>query len=309
MGDTQIDNEKIEKHSLGAEQKESVVDGLRIAKSYLNETMDKIDLKVDPKKRLSGLPSGFKTLDKLTNGFQKSDLIIVAGRPAMGKTIFAMNIAEYAAIHNDRPVLVFSIELPASQLLMRILASIGGVNASRLRTGKLDDYDCNNLSMASNIIKNNFNMFIDDSPRITTSEILSRARQIAGEYGDLAAIIIDPLQLITMPEINENKTAEITRSLKALAKELQVPVIVLSKLKSALEQREDHRPVISDLSDSDAIEQDADIIAFIYRDEVYNKDTTSKAIAEITLGKHRKGELATVFLEFQGHYYRFKNIS
>jgi len=295
-----------------AEKRENNDRGLKIASSFLEEALDRIQMAVDSKGGLTGLGSGFSDLDKKTNGFQNSDLIIVAGRPAMGKTTLAMNIAEHASIHGDKPVLVFSMEMPANQLLMRSFASIGGIDATRLRSGALDDRDWDNLSVASNILKNNCKMFIDDSPGLSPSELRSRSRRIVREHGDVAMIIIDYLQLMVVPGMSDNRTAEISeisRSLKALAKELNVPVVALSQLNRSLEQRADRRPVMSDLRESGAIEQDADIIMFVYRDEVYNQESEDKGIAEIIIGKQRNGPIGTIKLAFQGHYNRFTNLA
>lgn len=295
-----------------AEQRETTDGGLKIAATFLDETLDRVQFAVDSKGGLTGLSSGFKDLDKKTNGFQKSDLIIVAGRPAMGKTTFAMNIAEHASIHSGKPVLVYSMEMPANQLLMRSFASIGGIDATRLRTGALDDRDWDNLSVASNILKNNCKMFIDDSAGLSPSEVRSRARRIVREHGDVGLVVIDYLQLMVVPGLGDNRTAEISeisRSLKALAKELDVPVIALSQLNRSLEQRADRRPVMSDLRESGAIEQDADIIMFVYRDEVYNPESEDKGTAEVIIGKQRNGPIGTARLAFQGHFNRFANLA
>ncbi|NVJ49776.1 MAG: replicative DNA helicase [Gammaproteobacteria bacterium] len=296
-----------------AEKRENKDAGLKIASTFLQETLDKIQSAVDSKGGITGLSTGFKDLDKKTNGLQPTDLLIVAGRPAMGKTTFAMNIAEHASIHGGKPVLVFSMEMPANQILMRSFASIGGVDATRLRTGHLDDKDWDNLMVATNILKNNCKMFIDDSPGLSPSEVRSRARRIVREHGDIGLIVIDYLQLMQVPGLSDNRTleiSEISRSLKALAKELAVPVVALSQLNRSLEQRSDRRPVMSDLRESGAIEQDADIIMFVYRDEVYNKDSEdNKGKAEVIIGKQRNGPIGTVHLAFQGHYNRFANLA
>ncbi|MEE4246669.1 MAG: replicative DNA helicase [Kangiellaceae bacterium] len=295
-----------------AEQRESNEGGLKLAASFLDETLNRVQEAVDSKGGITGLSSGFKDLDSKTNGLQKTDLLIVAGRPAMGKTTFAMNMAEHAAIHGGKPVLVFSMEMPANQLLMRSFASIGGVDATRLRNGHLDDKDWSNLAVATNIIKNNCKMFIDDSPGLSPSEVRSRSRRVAREHGELGMIVVDYLQLMQVPGMSDNRTleiSEISRSLKSLAKELKVPVVALSQLNRSLEQRADRRPVMSDLRESGAIEQDADIIMFVYRDEVYNKDTEAKGQAEVIIGKQRNGPIGTVHLAFQGHYNRFTNLA
>ena len=228
----------------------------------------------------------------------------------MGKTTIAMNMAEHAAIHGEKPVIIFSMEMPSQSLLMRSFASIGGIDATRLRTGALDDKDWDNLSVASNILKNNCKLFIDDSAALTPTEVRSRSRRLVREQGPLGMILIDYLQLMRVPGMSENRTqevSEISRSLKALAKELECPVVALSQLNRSLEQRSDRRPVMSDLRESGAIEQDADVICFIYRDEVYNPESESKGIAEIIIAKQRNGPIGMVKVAFQGHYNRFVN--
>lgn len=295
-----------------AQKRENRQSGLKLAASFLDETLDRVQQAVESKGGITGLPSGFSDLDKMTNGLQKSDLVIVAGRPAMGKTTFAMNIAEHASIHSGKPVLVFSMEMPANQLLLRSFASIGGIDANRLRSGALDDRDWDNLSVATNILKNSCKMFIDDSAGLTPSEVRSRSRRIVREHGEVGLIIVDYLQLMTVPGMAENRTleiSEISRSLKSLAKELNVPVLALSQLNRSLEQRADRRPVMSDLRESGAIEQDADVIMFVYRDEVYHEDTEHKGTAEIIISKQRNGPIGTKRLAFQGHYNRFVNLA
>ncbi len=295
-----------------AEQRESNDGGLKIAATFLEETLDRVQFAVDSKGGITGLDTGFKDLNAKTNGLQNSDLIIVAGRPAMGKTTFAMNIAEHISIHSGKSVMVFSMEMPANQLLMRSFASIGGIDATRLRTGALDDRDWDNLSVATNILKNNCKMYIDDSAGLSPSEVRSRTRRIQREHGDVGLVVIDYLQLMSVPGLSDNRTleiSEISRSLKALAKEMNIPVIALSQLNRSLEQRADRRPVMSDLRESGAIEQDADIIMFVYRDEVYNKESEDKGIGEVIIGKQRNGPIGSVRLAFQGHFNRFANLA
>ncbi|MCW8875973.1 MAG: replicative DNA helicase [Kangiellaceae bacterium] len=295
-----------------AEQRETNDAGLKIASTFLEETLDKVQFAVDSKGGITGLDTGFKDLNAKTNGLQNSDLIIVAGRPAMGKTTFAMNVGEHISIHSGKSVLVFSMEMPANQLLMRSFASIGGIDATRLRTGALDDQDWDNLSVATNILKNNCKMYIDDSAGLSPSEVRSRARRVQREHGDVGLVIIDYLQLMSVPGLGDNRTleiSEISRSLKALAKEMNIPVIALSQLNRSLEQRADRRPVMSDLRESGAIEQDADIIMFVYRDEVYNSETEDKGIGEVIIGKQRNGPIGTCRLAFQGHFNRFANLA
>ncbi len=293
-----------------AEQRESANSGPEAVGQILPRAIDRLEEIQKSKGGITGQATGFSDFDNMTSGLQPSDLVIVAGRPSMGKTTVAMNMAEHAAIHGDKPVLVFSMEMPSQSLLMRSFASIGGIDATRLRTGALDDRDWDNLSVASNILKNNCKLFIDDSAGLSPTEVRSRSRRLVREQGPIGMILIDYLQLMRVPGMSENRTqevSEISRSLKALAKELECPVVALSQLNRSLEQRADRRPVMSDLRESGAIEQDADVICFIYRDEVYNPESDSKGIAEIIIGKQRNGPIGTVKVAFQGHYNRFVN--
>jgi len=260
---------------------------------------------------ITGLSTGYIDLDRLTSGLQRSDLVIVAGRPSMGKTSFAMNLVEHAALHQERPVLVFSMEMPAEQLIMRMLSSIGRINQSKVRNGKLDQEDWPKLSGAVGKLKD-VPLYIDDTPALTPTEVRSRARRVVREHGDLAMIMVDYLQLMQVAGSSEGRTAEISeisRNLKAIAKEFNCPVVALSQLNRSLEQRPNKRPVNSDLRDSGAIEQDADVILFIYRDEIYNEDTPDKGVAEIIIGKQRNGPIDTVRLAFIGEYTRFENLA
>ena len=261
---------------------------------------------------VTGVATSFIDLDRQTSGLQKGDLIIVAGRPSMGKTTFAMNIAENGAIHSKQPVAVFSMEMPADALAMRMLSSLGRIDQHRLRTGKLNDDDWPRLTSAIALL-NEAPLFIDDTPALSPTELRARARRLKREHG-LSLIVIDYLQLMqgNAGKANENRAteiSEISRSLKALGKELEVPVIALSQLNRSLEQRPNKRPVMSDLRESGAIEQDADLIVFIYRDEVYNSDSPDKGKAEIIIGKQRNGPIGTVALTFQGKYTRFENFA
>jgi len=293
-----------------AEERETKGTGPEAVSNILPLALNRLEEIQQSKGGITGLATGFKDFDQLTSGLQPSDLVIVAGRPSMGKTTVAMNMAEYAAIHGDKPVVIFSMEMPAQSLLMRSFASIGGIDATKLRTGALDDRDWDNLSVASNIIKNNCKLFIDDSAGLSPTEVRTRSRRLVREHGALSLILIDYLQLMRVPGMSENRTqevSEISRSLKALAKELNCPVVALSQLNRSLEQRADRRPVMSDLRESGAIEQDADLICFIYRDEVYNPETEKKGMAEIIIGKQRNGPIGTVNVTFQGHFNRFVN--
>ncbi|RKS87811.1 primary replicative DNA helicase [Orbus hercynius] len=279
--------------------------------SVLEDTVAKIEeLFQKPHDGVTGVSTGFVDLDKKTAGLQRSDLIIVAARPSMGKTTFAMNLCENAAMMQEKPVLIFSLEMPAEQIMMRMLASLSRVDQTKIRTGQLDDNDWARISSTMGILLEKKNMYIDDSSGLTPMELRSRARRIYREHGGLSMIMVDYLQLMRVPNMSENRTleiAEISRSLKALAKELQVPVVALSQLNRSLEQRADKRPVNSDLRESGSIEQDADVIMFIYRDEVYNEASEHKGIAEIILGKQRNGPIGKVRLKFQGQWSRFDN--
>jgi replicative DNA helicase len=294
-----------------AEQRAKANEGPEPINSILAKTIDKIDaLYRSPQNGITGVSTGYVDLDKMTNGLQPSDLIIVAARPSMGKTTFAMNLCEHAAITSDKPVLIFSLEMPSDQIMMRMLASLGRINQTKVRTGQLEDEDWARLSSAIELLNSKGKMYIDDASGLTPTEVRSRARRIAREHGGLSMIMVDYLQLMTVPGMSENRTleiAEISRSLKALAKELKVPVVALSQLNRSLEQRADKRPVNSDLRESGSIEQDADLIMFIYRDEVYHEDSADKGTAEIIIGKQRNGPIGRVRLTFHGHFSRFDN--
>ena len=276
----------------------------------LTKAIDRIDTLFNTDNAITGLSTGYTDLDGMTSGLQPSDLIIVAGRPSMGKTTFAMNLCENAAMLQEKPVLIFSLEMPSEQIMMRMLASLSRVDQTRIRTGQLDDEDWARISGTMGILLEKKNMYIDDSSGLTPTEVRSRARRIYRENGGLSMIMIDYLQLMRVPSLSDNRTleiAEISRSLKALAKELNVPVVALSQLNRSLEQRADKRPVNSDLRESGSIEQDADLIMFIYRDEVYHENSDLKGIAEIILGKQRNGPIGTVRLTFNGQWSRFDN--
>ncbi len=277
-------------------------------KDLLTAVADRIDTLYQKGDAITGVPTGFTDFDRKTSGLQPSDLIIVAGRPSMGKTSFAMNIAEDAAINSGVPVAIFSMEMPAEQLVMRMLSSLGRIDQQKIRTGKLDDGDWPRLTSTMNILSN-APLFIDDTPALTPAELRARARRLKREH-EVGLIVVDYLQLMQVPGHKENRTSEISeisRSLKALAKELKLPVLALSQLNRSLEQRSDKRPVMSDLRESGAIEQDADLIVFIYRDEVYNPESPDKGMAEIIIGKQRNGPIGMVPLTFHGSYTRFDN--
>ncbi len=279
-------------------------------KKLLATAVNKIDELYHSKGQLTGLPSGFSDLDEMTSGLQPADLIIVAGRPSMGKTTFAMNICEHVAVTTDKPVLVFSMEMPADSIVMRMLSSLGRIDQSRVRSGNLDEEDWPRVNSAISILSNK-KIFIDDSPALNPLEVRARARRVFREHGEIGMILVDYLQLMQVPGSDNrvNEISEISRSLKALAKEMNAPLVALSQLNRGLEQRPNKRPVMSDLRESGAIEQDADVIAFIYRDEVYNKETTDKGVAEIIIGKHRNGPIGVVKLAFLGQFTRFEDLA
>ncbi|MCG8324339.1 MAG: replicative DNA helicase [Thiotrichales bacterium] len=277
-------------------------------KDLLVTALDRVDELFRRDSPITGVPTGFDDFDERTAGLQNSDLIIVAGRPSMGKTAFAINIAEHAAIKSKLSVAVFSMEMPGEQLAMRMMSSLGRIDQHKVRTGKLKDEDWPRLISAVEIMKDS-KLLIDDTPALSPGELRARCRRIAREHG-LDLIIIDYLQLMQVRGSVENRAteiAEISRSLKAMAKELNVPVIALSQLNRSLESRTDKRPVMSDLRESGAIEQDSDVIVFIYRDEVYNEDSPHKGKAEIIIGKQRNGPIGTINLAFLGQYTRFEN--
>lgn len=264
------------------------------------------------KELITGVPTGYHEIDKMTAGLQPSDLIILAARPSMGKTSFAMNIAQNAAIEGKIGTAVFSLEMSKEQLVMRLLSSVGRIDSQRIRTGKLQDQDWPKLSRAVGMLTE-APIYIDDTPAISVLEMRAKVRRLAAQY-DIGLIIVDYLQLMRGRSSTENRTqeiSEISRSLKALAKEHKIPVIALSQLNRGLESRTDKRPMMSDLRESGAIEQDADVISFIYRDEVYNKaeDNPNKGIAEIIIGKQRNGPTGTVKLTFLNSFTMFENLS
>ncbi|MGX2969082.1 replicative DNA helicase [Ursidibacter sp. B-7004-1] len=310
-----------------AEKRTSGEDGPKNIDSILMNTLARIEMLSKSKHNsgITGVTTGFDDLDRKTAGLQPSDLIIVAARPSMGKTTFAMNLCENAAFADttetdengntvkrpNKPVLIFSLEMPADQIMMRMLASLSRVDQTKIRTGQIDDdEDWAKISTTMSLLQKRRNIYIDDSSGLTPTELRSRARRIYRENGGLSLIMVDYLQLMRAPGFADNRTleiAEISRSLKALAKELEVPVVALSQLNRSLEQRADKRPVNSDLRESGSIEQDADLIMFIYRDEVYHDNSDLKGIAEIIIGKQRNGPIGRVRLTFQGQFSRFDN--
>jgi replicative DNA helicase len=279
-------------------------------KDLLTLAVDRIDELFNSDSPITGVATGFDKFDEMTAGLQRSELIVVAGRPSMGKTSFVMNIAEYAAIKQQLPVAVFSMEMGGEQLAMRMISSLGRINLQNLRTGRLEDSDWPRITSAIAMLSE-APLFVDDTPALSPTDLRARARRIKREHG-LGLIVVDYLQLMSVPQTKENRAteiSEISRALKALAKELNVPVIALSQLNRGLEQRPDKRPVMSDLRESGAIEQDADVIAFIYRDEVYNEDSPEKGSAEILIRKQRNGPTGMCRLTFLGQYTKFENYS
>ena len=294
-----------------AEQKDKGRQGFQDIQALLTKTVDKIDELFNSDDALTGVSSGFSDFDGRTSGLQKADLVIVAGRPSMGKTTFAMNMCENVAIGAGVPVAIFSMEMPAESLTMRMISSLGRINQQAVRSGKLEDDDWPRVTSAVNILSQ-AKIFIDDSAALTPNEIRARCRRLQKEHGQLGMVMVDYLQLMRAPEAGDNRVNEISaisRGLKALAKELNCPVVALSQLNRSLEQRPNKRPVMSDLRESGAIEQDADLIVFIYRDEVYNEDSPDKGKAEIIIAKQRNGPIGTVNLTFQGQFTRFDNFA
>jgi replicative DNA helicase len=278
----------------------------------LAKAVDRIDELFNLQGEMTGLSTGFRDLDEMTSGLQPSDLVIIAGRPSMGKTTFAMNLVEHAVIASEKPVMVFSMEMPAESLMLRMLSSLGRIDQTRMRTGQLEDEDWPRLTSAVNLLKDK-QLFIDDTAALSPGEIRSRVRRVVREQGNLSMIMVDYLQLMQIPGFSENRTgeiSEISRSLKGIAKEFGCPVVALSQLNRSLEQRPNKRPVMSDLRESGAIEQDADIIAFVYRDEVYNPDNPdNQGLAELIIGKQRNGPIGTVHMAFIGRYTRFEDLA
>lgn len=291
-----------------AEQGDKSGGGFVEIQEAASKAIDRIHALFESDSPITGIPTGYADFDDKTGGLQGSDLIIVAGRPSMGKTSFAMNLAENAAIKAKKSVAIFSLEMPGDQIAMRMMSSLGRIDQKSIRSGKLQESDWPRLTSAVSLLSE-AKIFIDDAASPSPTDIRARARRLKREHG-LDMIVIDYLQLMSIAGNSENRAteiSEISRSLKSLAKELDVPVIALSQLNRSLESRPDKRPVMSDLRESGAIEQDADVIVFIYRDEVYNPDTNDKGKAEIIIGKQRNGPIGTSLLTFLGQYTRFEN--
>jgi len=285
--------------------------GFQEIQPLLTQVVERIDelYNRDNPNDITGVPTGFLDLDRMTSGLQPGDLVIVAGRPSMGKTAFSVNIGEHVAVDSGLPVAIFSMEMGGAQLAMRMLGSVGRLDQHRLRTGRLNDEDWPRLTHAIQKM-NDAQIFIDETPSLSSIELRARSRRLARQCGKLGLIIVDYLQLMSANSPGENRAteiSEISRNLKGLAKELNCPVIALSQLNRSLEQRPNKRPVMSDLRESGAIEQDADVILFIYRDEVYNPDSPEKGMAEIIIGKQRNGPIGSVRMTFLGHYTKFEN--
>lgn len=281
----------------------------------LGEAMDRIEELKTSGSDLTGMASGFIDLDRITSGWQKSDLIVVAGRPSMGKTAFAMNAVEHAILHQDLPVLVFSLEMPAQSLVFRMLSSVGRIDHSKIRVGKLTDNELSKLDGTMRRLKDK-PLYIDDASGLSPTDMRARARRISQRHdGKLGLIVVDYLQLMHLNRTTENRVgeiSEISRSMKLMAREFECPVMALSQLNRGLEQRPNKRPIMSDLRESGAIEQDADLIVFLYREEVYKKEDTKdedKGVAEVIVGKHRNGEIGTVKLSFLHNLTKFENLA
>ncbi|NWG39185.1 MAG: replicative DNA helicase [Hydrogenophilaceae bacterium] len=288
--------------------------GFQEIQPLLRQAVERIDelYHRDNPSDVTGIPTGYTDLDRMTSGLQPGDLIIVAGRPSMGKTAFSLNIAEHVALDAGLPVAVFSMEMGAQQLVMRMIGSVGRLDQHKLRIGQLKDDDWQRLTYALGKL-NDAPFYIDETPALNALEVRARARRLMRQCGGkMGLIVIDYLQLMSSTSQGENRAteiSEISRSLKALAKELNCPVVALSQLNRSLEQRPNKRPVMSDLRESGAIEQDADVIFFIYRDEVYNPDSQDKGKAEIIIGKQRNGPIGMVPLAFLGEHTRFENLA
>jgi replicative DNA helicase len=283
--------------------------GFQAIKDVLPATIDRLDLLHQNPGQITGVTTGFSELDRMTAGLQPGDLVIVAGRPSMGKTTLAINIAENAAVGRGVPAAIFSMEMSAEQLTMRMISSLGRVNQGHLRTGQFSDEDWSRINGAIAQLSS-APLFVDETPSLTPTEVRARARRLKREKG-LGLIVVDYLQLMQVAGSKENRAteiSEISRGLKALAKELHVPVIALSQLNRGVEQRTEKKPVMSDLRESGAIEQDADVIMMIYREEVYEPNTTRKGIADIIIAKQRNGPVGEVHLTFLGEYTKFENL-
>ena len=280
--------------------------------SVLKDSFRQLETLSARKDPITGLPTGFNDLDRQTAGLQASDLIIIAGRPSMGKTTLALNIAAHAGMQTGKPIAVFSLEMSKEQMALRMLCAEARVDSAKLRTGFLAGSDWSLLTTAAGDLSGQANLYIDDTPMQTALDIRAKARRLRSEQGDLGLVIIDYLQLMqgrSRAENRQQEISDITRALKALARELHVPVVALSQLSRAVEQRRPPKPQLSDLRESGAIEQDADVVALLYRDEVYNEDSDERGVAEVNIAKHRNGPTGTLRLAFRGEFTRFDNLA
>lgn len=301
--------DQAEQHVFKIAEQGSREGGPESIQSLLSKAVDRIDTLYQSKEAITGLATGFTDLDRMTSGLQDGDLVVIAGRPSMGKTVLGVNVLEHAVIKTDKPCVMFSLEMPGESIAMRMISSLARINQQNLRTGQLTDDDWARIPSAVSLLSE-AKLFIDDTASLSPAEMRARTRRIAREHGDIGLVVVDYLQLMSIPGFREGRTnevSEISRSLKALAKEMNCPVIALSQLSRALEQRTDKRPVMSDLRESGAIEQDADIIGFIYRDEVYNPESPNKGTAEVIIGKQRNGPIGMVRLTFHGQYTTFED--
>lgn len=290
-----------------AERGERRGSGFIALKEVVQPSIDRLDALSNSEDGITGVATGFEDLDSRTAGLQAGDLVVIAGRPSMGKTTLALNIAENAAIGHNLPIGIFSMEMPKEQVTLRMIGSIGRVDQSHLRSGRLTEDDWTRINSAVSIMSN-APIFVDDAPGLTPTEVRARSRRLKREHG-LGLVVVDYLQLMQVSGSTENRAteiSEISRSLKGLARELNVPVVALSQLNRSVEQRNDKRPVMSDLRESGAIEQDADVILFIYREEVYDSETPKKGVAEIIIGKQRNGPIGMLLLTFKGEFTRFE---
>ncbi|MEC8460753.1 MAG: replicative DNA helicase [Pseudomonadota bacterium] len=301
--------EQAESKVFSINQDRAAQDSIESIDIILARTTEKIDKLFNTNEPMSGIPTGYQDLDKLTSGLHPGDMFVIAARPSMGKTMFSANICEYVALSTKEPVLFFSLEMPSDAIVLRMLSSLGRIKQERLRTGKLQDDDWPRMTSAIGMLSET-KVFIDDTPGISPQQMRAKVRRLVREHGSLKLIVVDYLQLMRVPEFRDNRVqeiSEISRSLKMIAKEFNCTVIALSQLNRSLESRQDRRPMMSDLRESGAIEQDADVIAFVYRDEVYNPDSPDKGSAEIIIGKHRNGPIGTIKLTFVGEFMRFDN--
>ena len=280
--------------------------------SVLKDSFRQLESLSARKEPITGLPTGFSDLDRQTAGLQSSDLIVIAGRPSMGKTTLALNIAAYAGMRTGKPIAIFSLEMSKEQLALRMLCAEAKVDSAKLRTGFLAGSDWSLLTTAAGDLSGQANIYIDDTPMQTALDIRAKARRLRAEQGELGLIIVDYLQLMqgrSRAENRQQEISDITRALKALARELQVPVVALSQLSRAVEQRRPPKPQLSDLRESGAIEQDADVVALLYRDDLYNEDSDERGVAEVNIAKHRNGPTGTLRLAFRGEFTRFDNLA